>query len=167
MHRANTGAGQHRNRGFRHHRHINRHHITFFNAQLEQGIGEAADVAVQLFIADMFALAGVIAFPDDGGTIAVFLQMAVKAVCRQIQRAVLVPFNGHITGGKGGVFHFLVRFDPVKNFSLFAPEGIRYVNRLLIHRLVLLRVYQATVCDVGRNGVFVNLAHAFVLLVGC
>ena len=24
-----------------------------------------------------------------------------------------------------------------------------------------------TVCDVGRNGVFVNLAHAFVLLVGC
>ncbi|MGQ7185476.1 hypothetical protein ACUODJ_16960, partial [Escherichia sp. HC-CC] len=44
---------------------MNRHHITFFNAQLEQGIGEAADVAVQLFIADMFALAGVVAFPDD------------------------------------------------------------------------------------------------------
>ena len=115
----------------------------------------------------MFALAGVVAFPDDGGTIAVFLQMAVKAVCRQIQRAVLVPFNGHITGGKGGVFHLLVRCDPVENFSLFAPEGIWCVNRLLIHRLVLLRVYQATVCDVGRNGVFVNLTHAFVLLVRC
>ncbi|MFP1496824.1 hypothetical protein ACLB1Q_18780 [Escherichia coli] len=52
---------------------MNRHHITFFNAQLEQGISEAEDVAVQLFIADMFALAGVVAFPDDGGTIAVFL----------------------------------------------------------------------------------------------
>ena len=167
MYRANAGAGQHRDRGFRYHRHINRNYVTFFNAQFEQGIGEAADVAVQLFIADMFALAGVVAFPDDGGTIAVFLQMAVKAVCRQIQRAVLVPFNGHITGGKGGVFHLLVRFDPVENFSLFAPEGIWCVNRLLIHRLVLLRVYQATVCDVGRNGVFVNLTHAFVLLVRC
>ncbi len=33
-----------------------------FNAQFEQGIGEAADVAVQLFIANMFALAGVVAF---------------------------------------------------------------------------------------------------------
>ncbi|MCW7027321.1 hypothetical protein NYV43_04865 [Escherichia coli] len=61
---------------------------------------------MQLFIADMFALAGVVAFPDDGGTIAVFLQMAVKAVCRQIQRAVLVPFNGHITGAKEVFFTF-------------------------------------------------------------
>lgn len=125
------------------------------------------DVAVQLFITDMFVLASVVAFPDDGGAIATFLQMAVKVVYHQIQHAVLAPFNGHITKDRGGVFHLLARFDPVKSFSLSAPEDIRYVNRLLIHYLVLLRVYQATACDVDRNDVFANLAHAFILLVRC
>ncbi|WP_435412124.1 hypothetical protein [Shigella boydii] len=85
---------------------MNRHHITFFNAQLEQGIGEAADVAVQLFIADMFALAAVVAFPDDGGTIAVFLQMAVKAVCRQIQRPSSYHLMDTLPGAKEVFFTF-------------------------------------------------------------
>ncbi|CPR70395.1 Uncharacterised protein [Salmonella enterica subsp. enterica serovar Bovismorbificans] len=167
MHRADAGAGQHCHRRFRHHRHINRYHIAFFNAQIQQCIRETADIAMQFAIRDMFTLRRVIAFPDNGGAIAIFLQMAVKTVRRQIQRAVLVPFNRHIAWRKGGVFHFLVRRDPIENFSLFAPKRIGVVNRLFIFSLILLWIYQATIRNVGGNGVFMCLAHAVVLLVEC
>lgn len=167
MYCVNVGVGQYCNCGFWYYWYINCYYIIFFNVQFEQGIGEVVDVVVQFFIVDMFVLVGVVVFLDDGGTIVVFLQMVVKVVCCQIQCVVFVLFNGYIIGGKGGVFYFLVRFDLVKNFFLFVLEGIRYVNRLLIYCFVLLRVYQVMVCDVGRNGVFVNLVYVFVFFVGC
>lgn len=62
---------------------------------------------MQLAIGNVFALGCVIAFPDDGGTIAVCLQVAVKTVCGQIQGAVFVPFNRHVARGEGSVLHWL------------------------------------------------------------
>jgi hypothetical protein len=54
--------------------------------------------------------------------------MAIQAVRRQVQRAIFIPFNGDVAGRKGGVFHLLIRFDPVKDVSLLAPEGVRVGN---------------------------------------
>ncbi|CCK04012.1 hypothetical protein BN129_2760 [Cronobacter sakazakii 701] len=84
VHRANAGAGEHRNGGFRHHRHIDSDHVAFLNAKRGQGVCEAADVAVEFAVADVFALGRVIAFPDNGGLIAALAQVPVKTVCCQI-----------------------------------------------------------------------------------
>ena len=116
---------------------------------------------MQLAIGNVFALGCVIAFPDDGGTIAVCLQVAVKTVCGQIQGAVFVPFNRHVAWCEGSVLHLAVRLDPIKNFSLFAPKCVGFVNGLLVFLCVLLRIYQATIRNVCGNSVFMYLAHGF------
>ncbi|CCK08659.1 hypothetical protein BN128_2722 [Cronobacter sakazakii 696] len=84
VHRANAGAGEHRNGGFRHHRHIDSDHVAFLNAKRGQGVCKTADVAVEFAVADVFALGRVIAFPDNGGLIAALAQVPVKTVCCQI-----------------------------------------------------------------------------------
>ncbi|SAI57482.1 Uncharacterised protein [Enterobacter bugandensis] len=159
--RANTRAGEHSYCRFRHHRHVDRHHVSFFNPLVQQHVGEAADVAVQLFIRDMFALRGIVAFPDNGRFVAAFGKMAVQAVRRQVQRAVFIPFNGDVAWRERSILHLLIRFDPVKDVTLLAPEGVRVGNRLLIFLVVLLRGDQATVRNVCGNVVFVYLAHGF------
>jgi hypothetical protein len=122
---------------------------------------------MQLAISDVFALAGVVAFPDDGRLVAALGQVAVEAVSGEVQRAVFIPFNGDVARREGGVFHARIGFDPVKDFALLAPEGIRVGDGLLILRLVLFRVNQATFRNVSGNRVFMYLAHGFFSPVGC
>ena len=93
MNRADTGAGQHGDGGFRHHWHIDSDDIALFNAEVEQDVSKAADVVMELAISDVFALAGVVAFPDNRGLVAAFGQVAIEAVSGKIQRAVFIPFN--------------------------------------------------------------------------
>ena len=161
MDRADTRAGQHGHRSFRHHRHINSDYIAFFNALFQQDVGEAAHVAVQLFVRNMFALRSVITFPDDGRLIPALGEVTIEAVRRQVQGAIFIPFNGDIAGRKGGVLHLLIRFDPVKDMALLTPEGVRGGDRLLIFLVVLLRGDQATVRNICGNVVFMYLAHGF------
>ncbi|MNI70959.1 hypothetical protein D3C73_1268050 [compost metagenome] len=87
--------------------------------------------------------------------------MTVKAVRCQIQRAIFVPFNGHIAGCKRGVLYQAIRLHPIENFSLLAPKCVGVGNRLLVFRVVLLRVYQATIRNICGNSVFMYLAHGF------
>ncbi|CCK16116.1 hypothetical protein BN136_2126 [Cronobacter universalis NCTC 9529] len=164
VHRADTGAGEHRHGGFRHHRHIDGDHIAFLNAEIGQRVCEAADIAVEFAIADVFALGGVVAFPDDGGLIAALVEMPVKTVRREVQRAVFIPFNRDIAGCERGVFHLLVGRYPVKDFALFAPERVRVMHGLLIFRIILFRRNQAAFRDSRGNRVFMDLAHGFFLL---
>ena len=158
---ADAGAGQHRHRGFRHHRHIDGDHVAFFNPEAEQHIGEAAHVRMQFTVGDVLALAGVVAFPDDGGLIAALGEVAVEAVGGEVQGAVFIPFDGNVTWREGGILHAGVGAHPVKDFPLLAPECIRVCYGLLILRLVLIRVNQATFRNVSGNRVFVYLAHGF------
>jgi hypothetical protein len=60
---------------------------------------------MQFTIGDVFALAGVVAFPDDGGLIAALGEVAVEAVGGEVQRAVFIPFNGDVARREGGVLH--------------------------------------------------------------
>ncbi|CCJ90048.1 hypothetical protein BN132_1976 [Cronobacter turicensis 564] len=164
VHRADTGAGKHRDGGFRHHRHIDSDHVAFLNAERGQGVREATDVAVKFAVANVFALGGVVAFPDDGGLIAALVEVSVKAVRREVQRAVFIPFNRDIAGRERGVFYLLVGRDPVKDFTLLAPERVRVMHGLLIFRIILFRRNQAAFRDSRGNRVFMDLAHGFFLL---
>lgn len=96
MHGANARAGQHGDRGFRHHWHINRDDIAFFNPEQLQHVGKATDIGVKLTKGYCFAFVGIITFPDDGRMIAPGCPVTIRAVRRQIERAVLIPTNGNI-----------------------------------------------------------------------
>ncbi len=100
MDSADARAGQHGDGGFRHHRHIDSNDIAFFNAQIEQYVGKTANIAMELAISDVFALAGVVAFPDDRGLVAALVQMAVETVGREVQGAIFIPLMEMFPGAK-------------------------------------------------------------------
>lgn len=59
---------------------------------------------MELAISDVFALAGVVAFPDDRGLVAALVQMAVETVGREVQGAIFIPFDGDVSRGERGIF---------------------------------------------------------------
>ncbi len=108
-----------------------------------------------------------LAYQVKCGRIASVLQMPGKTGRRQIQRAVLVPFNRNMAWRKGGVVHFLVRRDPIENFSLFAPKRIGVVIRLFVFSLILRWIYQATCPNCGGIAVLFALARRVFLFLWC
>ncbi len=167
MDSADARAGQHGDGRFRHHRHIDSNDIAFFNAQIEQYVGKTANIAMELAISDIFALAGVVAFPDDSGLVAALVQMAVETVGREVQGAIFIPFDGDVSRRERGIFHLCVRFDPIEDFTLLAPEGIGVADGLLVVHLVLLRIHQAMFRNLCGNRVFMYLAHGFFSPLTC
>ncbi len=77
-----------------------------------------------------------------------------------------VPFNGHITGGKGGVFHLLVRVIQSRIFPC-SPQKVSGASIVVDTSPRTAEGLSGNGLRCWRNGVFVNLTHAFVLLVGC
>ena len=83
---------------------------------------------------------GIVWFKQNRGLIAARCQMAINAVCRYVQRAVLIPTDIYIVIGKGGVFDLGVGLDPIKALALFAPKRLGIGNGGLIHCCVFIRV---------------------------
>jgi hypothetical protein len=118
-----------------------------------QGVGELADLPVQLTVGDMPALGRIVAFPDDRYFITARLQMTVQAVGRHVQRAISEPFDIHMMVVEGGLFDAGEGPDPVQTRRLFAPESFRVDHRLLIQGLVLGLVGQRPRRHFGPHGV--------------
>ena len=87
--------------------------------------------------------------------------VAVETVSGEVQGAIFIPFDGNITRCEGGVLYTGIGPHPVKDLALLAPKCIRVGYGLLVLRLVLIRVNQATFRNISGNRVFVNLAHGF------
>ncbi|CSC58676.1 Uncharacterised protein [Vibrio cholerae] len=84
MYRADASTGQHSNRRFWHHRHVDTDDITLAYALLFQRIGKTAHFLVQLLIRQGFVLSWVIAFPNDRDLVATGRQMAINTVGRNV-----------------------------------------------------------------------------------
>src|SRR5262249_36207588 len=77
---ANAGAGEHGNGQFGYHRHVQRDAVAGLDAKVLEDVGEGADLAVQVLVAEHTAVAR-LALPDDGGLVlAAIQQVAVDAV---------------------------------------------------------------------------------------
>ena len=61
--RADTGAGQHRNRRFRDHRQIDNDAVALADAELLQDIGEFLDAGMELLETDRFGVARLVLLP--------------------------------------------------------------------------------------------------------
>src|SRR5690606_2478696 len=81
----------------------------------------------------------VVGFPDYGDLVAARCQMPVDAVGRNVELAVLEPFDRDIGVGERCVPDPGERLDPVEALSLLAPEPVRVGKRALILLLELLR----------------------------
>ena len=84
MHGADARAGEHRNEGLGHERHVDRDAVALRDAQPFQRVGEQADLSVQLQIGAGPNFAG-LAFPYQRGLVATrAVEMTVEAVVGEI-----------------------------------------------------------------------------------
>ena len=134
----------------RHHRHIDSNHVAFFNPEVRQHIGETAHVGIQFTVGDVLALAGVVAFPDDGGLIAAFGEVAVETIGENFG----VPSSYHLMeilpGAKEVFFYTEYRAASVKDLPA-RPK--MYQGRLWIVGTAPCtdRVNQATFRNISGN----------------
>ena len=136
-------AGEHDDRQLRHHRHVNRNAVAFFDAQRFQDVRELADFLVQLFVGERLHVIFRLALPDDGGFGARGgLEVTVEAIDAHIELAVLEP--GVLNLPRGGVPDESASErglpGPLERAGLFQPERIRCVYRTFVHRFVLVGV---------------------------
>ena len=99
---ADARTGQHGDGQLRNHRHIERHAVALFHAEVLHHVRKAADLAVEFCVGKDARIAG-LALPDDGGFVAtpgVFtLEVSVEAVVTDVQLASDEPLReGHFPG---------------------------------------------------------------------
>ena len=165
MHRTDPGAGEHRVSRFRDHRHVDGDPVALLDTQGFQAIGEAADLLVQFAIGDGPGDVRIIAFPDDGGVIGFFRQVAVDAVGGSIEPAIAEPADVEIILVPADIGDFGERGDPVDSPRLLAPESVRILDRLAVF-LVIARLGHTgaggPVCGNRINSVRIGVGHQYL-----
>ena len=153
MNRADARAAEHGHGGFGNHRHVDRHAVALLDAERFQDVGELADLRVQFRVGDALHVLLRFALPDDGGLVAARLEMAVEAVHRDVELAVVKP--GVLDFPRGGVPVELARvpgrLEPLQRLRLFQPEFLRLAEGALIQRVVLRGVEERVLHDFRRR----------------
>ena len=135
MRRTNPGAGQHRNRQFGRHTHIDRHPVALLNATRLQHIGELLHLAVKLLISKSPDLPR-FAFPHDRGLVlARSLDMPIQAVIGNIGLATNKPLGP----GSIPLQNPVPRLKPVQFARDFAPKLLRVLYRFAVKAFVSLQ----------------------------
>ncbi len=124
MNGADPGAGEHGDRGFRHHGHIDDHPIAIANAVLFQRPGAAGNPVTQVAIADFGDAVGDRAVMDDRGLVraggnADAIHMTVDGVEADIGLAPGKPF---VEGRVAVIEDPVPALEPVTVFGDLAPE---------------------------------------------
>ncbi len=146
MHRSDAGTGEHRDRQFGDHRHIECHSVAGFDSELLQHVGKPADFAVEVLVAQDSSVAR-FPFPDDRRLVlSPAVEMSVEAIVGDVDLAAGEPLGvGHVA-----FRHGFEGFKPIEIFTRqFAPEPIRVVLGPLPHLLVL---FEARDMRFGREG---------------
>ena len=88
--RADARAGLHRDHRFGHQRQIDHHTVTATDAPRLERVGEAADLGMQLAVAQATGVAR-LALEHDRSAMPVFREVHIEAVVRDVQRAIGEP----------------------------------------------------------------------------
>ena len=163
VHGPDAGTGQHGDGRLRHHGHIKADHVATLDPLGFEHVGKLAHFGVQFAIGDLAIFSRVVPFPDDGDLVAALAQMAIQAVGRDVEQAILIPLDGDVARIVGGVLDAGVGGHPVEDLALLPPEGVRILHRRLIHGFITFLVQQGAVADVGLDRVDLALAHLSLL----
>ena len=158
VYRTNAGTGQHGHGRFGNHRQVEGNAIALLHAQLPQAGGEAVHLNVEFAVGDDAAVAGVVAFPDDGGGVAMRRQLPVQAVGGNVQLAIRKPADMEVFQCEAGVLHLRVRLHPVDLPAYLAPVAGRVFQAARIGGGVAGLGSSTGPGETGRNGV--ESAHA-------
>ena len=102
---------------------------------------------------------GVVGLPEDRGLLAAAGEVAVDAVGRDVEHAVLEPFDRDVGVGEGGVLDPREGRDPVEALGLLAPEGVGVGDRGRVHPGVAVGVDQRVGDGLARGLVQVLVQH--------
>ena len=131
--RADPRAGLHRGHHLDRHRHIDDDALAFLDAESLQRVRELADPVVELPVGDLRDLA-VVRLENDGGLVALRLQVPVEAVVGSVELAIMEPLEERRVRfvenlGKGFVPERVFPRKP-------APESLEVPVGLVAQRLV-------------------------------
>ena len=126
-------ARQHRHRGLRHHRHVDRHPVPLHQAHALEDMGERADLPVKLAVGQCPHVPG-LALEDDCGFVGTAVgQMPVEAVFGNIELSPFEPLGMRQLPTQD----LLERPAPVEKFlRLSPPELLGRVDRFGIQLLI-------------------------------
>ena len=142
MGRTDASTGEHRDREFGHHAHIDGDNIALGDAFGFEDIGEFGDFVLEVFVGERALVdwcARIIdrlAFPDDCRVVAVTLfNLSIDTVVADICFAAIEPF------GVGGVpfEHGVPLFEPMKIFRDVRPESFWVIDGFFVHLVVLIK----------------------------
>jgi hypothetical protein len=162
---ADPCAGEHGHGGLGHHRQVDRHPVAALDAVGLERVGEAADVGVELGVSDdAVGGGGIVRLPNDRHVLRAGGEVAVEAVGREVERAVLEPADAEVGLVEAGVLDLAERLDPVDPLRLFAPEALRVLGRGAVLGRVFLGADQGVLHPLFGDRVNRVLAHASPLL---
>jgi hypothetical protein len=158
---SDAGAGEHRHRAFRHHRHVDGDAVAPLHAELLERAGHADDLALQLGIGDAAHFPGwVVGLEDQRDGLALAgSDMAIDRIVADVERAVLEPLDADRIEAPVGDFGR--RGEPVEPQRLLGPKAIAVLDRTGIHRGILLGGAIGALLGAGRaaNPFVVVVAH--------
>ena len=122
MRSANARAGEHRDGGLRHHRHVQRDEVAFANSYGLEGVSSTAHLGMQLLVGEGAHIPG-LPLPDQGCLVGLWaIQMTVKTVVGEVGRSPLKPAcKRWVVPVENG----MKRFKPMQfTTRRFSPERI-------------------------------------------
>jgi len=150
-------ASEHGIRGFWNHRHVDAHPVALVHTSCLQRIGQAADLAVQLTVADGLGVLGVVTLPQQGGLLAALGQVTIDAVEADVELGTVEPAGA--AGLQVALLHARPGFDPVQAFGLFGPEGVGIIDRLAVEALVVVGGKAGGLADGQGLGILLDIEH--------
>jgi hypothetical protein len=135
VHGPDARAGEHRVRELGDHRHVEADAVALLDPVGVKHVRDAADVVLQVAVADPFVLPRLVAHPEDGGLVAALRQVAVHTVVGRVEPAAREPGEVHLAVVR--VEHVRPRVEPGEGLALLAPEPGRVLEGLAVEPLVL------------------------------
>ena len=130
---ANPGAGQHGNRGFRNHGHIDQDPILRLDSIGLEDIGKAAHFLMELVVCENSLVSG-FTFPDDSSLVfAAVSKVTVHAIFGNIETRSGEP----LSEWRIPIEDFFPAFLPVELLGFAGPERGRLFDRFPIHPPIL------------------------------
>ena len=87
---------------------------------------------MQLAIADVPGVLGIVAFPDNRGLLGALGKMPIKAIMRDIGLSIFEPFDRDVRRGKRNVLDLCIGLEPIDALPFLAPIFFIMVDRARI-----------------------------------